>query len=272
MNVPHPVLKYYGSKFRIAKWIIQHFPAHRHYVEPFGGAANVLLVKEPSKLETYNDLNGDLVNFFQTLRDRPDDLVEKIKLTPWARDEFTACLVPTDEPLERARRLFCRLWQSYQSNALLSKGNWRRHTHGRRSVLNDIKPQNLFDASERFLKVQIESRDAFRLMEDLDSADTLFYLDPPYVFSTRTVKKGYSHEMTDDDHRKFADAVHRLKGLVVISGYPSKIYEDLFESRGWKRTDKQAVTLSGSKRTESLWLSPSVTAQISLDAMPDACL
>ncbi|MBX3288430.1 MAG: DNA adenine methylase [Acidobacteria bacterium] len=256
MKVSHPVLKYYGSKFRIAKWIIDHFPKHRHYIEPFGGAASVLLVKEPSKLETYNDLNGDLVNFFQILRGRPAELVEKIKLTPWAREEFEGCLTNAGDQLERARRLFCRLWMSYQASMNLSKGNFRRHTQGRRSVLNDIKPENLFHASERFLKVQIESRDAFRLMRELDAPDALFYLDPPYVLSTRTTKKGYSHEMTNGDHKHFAEIVRDLKGFVVLSGYPSKIYEELFEAHGWERYDKETMTIGNTKRIESIWLSP----------------
>jgi DNA adenine methylase len=260
MNVPHPVLKYYGSKFRIAKWIIEHFPKHRHYVEPFGGAANVLLVKEPSKLETYNDLNDSLVNFFQILRDRAEELVEKIKLTPWSRTEFERCLSnePITDKLEAARRLFVRLWMSYNSTFTTCAGNFRRHTNGRRSVIMDIKPQNLFDASQRFLKVQIERRDALRLMQELDSPDTLFYLDPPYVFSTRVQKKAYSNEMTDDQHRAFADVLHSLKGFVILSGYPSEIYKDLFEDRGWRRVDKRAITMGGTERTECIWLSPSV--------------
>ncbi|MCC6328945.1 MAG: DNA adenine methylase [Acidobacteria bacterium] len=262
MSVKHPVLKYYGSKFRLANWIIEHFPAHRHYVEPFGGAANVLLVKEPSRLETYNDLNGDLVNFFRILRDRPAELVEKIKLTPWERDEFVACLDPSTEPLERARRLFCRLWMSYQGSMSPCKGNFRRHTNGRRSVVKDIKPENLFEASARFLTVQIESRDAFQLMQELDAPNTLFYLDPPYVLSTRTVKKCYSHEMSNGDHRQFAEVIYELKGSVIVSGYPSKIYADLFETRGWKCFDKESMTIGNTKRTESLWLSPPTLSRL----------
>lgn len=184
MSIKHPVLKYYGSKFRLASWIIEHFPKHRHYVEPFGGAANVLLVKPPSKLETYNDLNGDLL------------------------------------------------------------------------------PENLFEASKRFLDVQIENRDAIKLITEMDAPDTLFYLDPPYVHSTRVAKKSYSHEMTDKQHREFADVLHDLKGFVILSGYPSKIYEELFERRGWKRSDKESVTIGHTKRIESIWLSPATAAAL----------
>lgn len=160
MKVSHPVLKYYGSKFRLASWIIEHFPKHRHYIEPFGGAANVLLVKQPSKLETYNDLDGDIVNFFRVLRDRPLELVQLVKLTPWARDEFAACMEDAADPVERARRLFFRLWMSIQGG-LGVKGSFRRHNKGRTPMPSNIKPENLFAAGERFTRVLIENRDAF---------------------------------------------------------------------------------------------------------------
>src|SRR5687768_16762866 len=112
MKIKHPVLRYYGSKFTLASWIINFFPAHRHYVEPFGGAANVLLIKEPSRLETYNDLNNKIVNFFRVLREHPGELIGLLELTPWARKEFEYCLDETEivSPVEAARRLFFRLW------------------------------------------------------------------------------------------------------------------------------------------------------------------
>ncbi len=258
MSIKHPVLKYYGSKFRLAQWIISFFPAHRHYVEPFGGAANVLLVKEPSVLETYNDLNDLIFNFFRVLRDRPKELIEKIKLTPWSRREYQYCIEEkdVDDPIEMARRLFFRLWMSYQSAMLVSKGNWRRHKNGRRSVLSDIRIDNLVEASKRLQKVQIEHRNALQLIQEFDSPDTLFYLDPPYIGSTRVAKKSYSHEMTDQQHREFAEILYKVKGFVILSGYPSEIYAELFESKGWRRFDKSAVIMSGGKRTECVWLSP----------------
>ncbi len=226
MKVKHPVLKYYGSKFRLAEWIISFFPKHRHYVEPFGGAANILLVKEPSTLETYNDLNNHIVNFFRVLRNQPEELLEKIKLTPWARKEFEYCLdeQDVDDPIEMARRLYFRLCMSFQSAFHSVKSNWRRHKNGKRAAFADVRYDNLLDASRRLKTVQIESRDAFKLMQEMDSPETLFYLDPPYVLKTRSTKKAYSHEMADDDHRRFAEAVCGLKGFVVLSGYPSPLY------------------------------------------------
>lgn len=264
MTIKHPVLKYYGSKFRLARWVISHFPAHRHYVEPFGGAANVLLVKQPSKLETYNDLNKSIVNFFRVLRDRPEELVEKVRLTPYARDEFDYCLnaPAADCPVEMARRLFFHLWMSYAGTFVSTTGNWRRHKNGKRAVTEDISAENLFAAAQRFRSVQIENRDAIQLMREMDSKETLFYLDPPYVASTRPHPKAYAHEMTNDDHREFAEVLYSLKGFVVLSGYPSKIYEELFERRGWHGRRREAVILGGGKRTECLWLSPSVVSSL----------
>lgn len=266
MKVNHPVLKYYGSKFRLAQWIIAHFPKHRHYVEPFGGAANVLLVKPPSILETYNDLNNHIVNFFSVLRNQPEQLIEQINLTPWARKEFEYCLDErdVDNPIEMARRLFVRLCMSYQSAFKSCHSNWRRHKNGKRAAFADVRLDNLRAASERLKVVQIESRDAFKLIEEMDSPETLFYLDPPYVLKTRSQRNAYSHEMTDGDHYQFAELLYGVQGFVVLSGYPSAIYAELFEAKGWTRIDRQARVMGGGSKTECLWLSPRTATELKL--------
>lgn len=128
----------------------------------------------------------------------------------------------------------------------------------------DYVLDNLKAASERLLHVQVENRDALRLIKETDSDDTLFYLDPPYIFSTRTNSKAYSHEMTNDHHREFAELLYSLKGFVVLSGYPSVIYEELFESKGWVRVDKAAKVLGGATKIECLWLSPRTAAELKL--------
>ncbi len=259
MNIQSPVLKYYGSKFRLASWIISHFPKHRHYVEPFGGAANVLLLKGPAHLETYNDLNSDLVTFFRVLRDRPQQLIRALRLTPWSRQEFAVCCSSDGkiDDLERARRLYFRLWMSIEGG--IAKGSFRRHKNGNRSVTKDLRFGTLYRAARRLQRVVIEQRDALALMNEMDSKDTLFYLDPPYVASTRTARSIYSHEMNDDAHRQFLATVKALKGLVVISGYPSPLYTNNLESCGWHRVDKRAIVNSGGSRIESLWLSPNLS-------------
>ncbi len=266
MTVNHPVLRYYGSKFRLAQWIISYFPTHRHYVEPFGGAANVLLVKEPSLMETYNDANDKIVNFFKILRQTPNELIEQILLTPWARREYEACLaeVENETPLESARRLYYRLLMSYSGQYNTCRGSFRRFNKGSKKMRPVHLEENLRAASRRLYQVQIENRDAFKLITETDSDDTLFYLDPPYVFSTRTTSKAYSHEMCDDAHREFAELLHSLKGFVILSGYPSLIYEELFEQKGWVRSDRQARVLGGRMKTECVWISPKTAAALRL--------
>lgn len=251
----NPVLKYYGSKFRLAKWIIEHFPKHEHYVEPFGGGGSVLFQKPPSRLETYNDLDGEVVNFFRVARDRVEDLVRSIKLTPWSREEFETCLQKATEPLERARRLYYRLKMSLHGGTLAIPSNFKRHK-AKGSPAESVRPQAIYDAAKRLSGVQIENRDAIQLIEEMDLPSTLFYLDPPYVTETRTDKKRYAHELTDAGHRAIAAVVDKVKGLVVISGYACDLYRELFEDRGWRRVDKETCANGGVKRTESLWLSP----------------
>lgn len=262
MSIKSPALKYYGSKFRLAAWIIGHFPKHRHYVEPFGGGASVLLLKHPSPLETYNDLDHSLVTFFRVLRDRPHELVAKLRLSPWSRSEF-AVNCSTDnaiDDIERARRLYCRLWMSIEGG--LAKGSFRRHKNGRRNVTRDFRLGSLYRIARRFRRVVIEERNANQLIREMDSADTLYYLDPPYLASTRTAPKIYSHEMTDDAHREFIDLIRSLRGQVVLSGYPSPLYANLLENKGWRRVDKRAIVNNGGSRIESLWLSPSLTKNL----------
>ncbi len=266
MQVKHPVLRYYGSKFRLAQWIISYFPVrHRHYVEPFGGAANVLPVKEPSPMETYNDANNKIVNFFKVLREKPDELIEQILLTPWARTEYELCIEPeTESDIESARRLYYRLMMSYSGQFNTCRGSFRRFNKGSKKLRPVNLVENLKAASSRLYDVQIENRDALRLIRETDSPDTLFYLDPPYVFSTRTTSKAYSHEMTDKAHREFADLLYGLEGFVILSGYPPAIYEELFESKGWIRSDRQARVLGGRMKTECVWISPKTASALGL--------
>lgn len=193
------------------------------------------------------------------LRDRPSELIRKLRLSPWSRSEFVGLCSgrDTSDDLERARRLFCRLWMSIEGG--FAKGPFRRHNGGRRNVTRDIRLGSLYRIARRLRSVVIEERDAFRLIAELDSPDTLFYLDPPYVASTRTFSKMYSHEMTDDAHRSFIDLIRSLKGQVVLSGYPSPLYTNLLENQGWQRVDKRAIVNNGGSRIESLWLSPAIT-------------
>jgi DNA adenine methylase len=259
----NPVLKYYGAKFRLAKWIIEHFPAHSSYVEPFGGGGAVLFQKPASALETYNDLDNDVCNFFRILRARTGALIKQIQLTPWSRNEYERCLDNSPAGnLENARRLFVRLWMSMMSGTVNTAGEWRRFLDGKKgSPAQSFHRNTLYHAAERLKLVQLENRDALKLIKEFDRPGALFYVDPPYVHSTRTTKKGYAFEMTDEQHEELAETLHGVKAHVVLSGYACELYRKLYEKYSWIRVDKAAKTNGGTK-TESLWLSPETFAAL----------
>ena len=267
MEVTRPVLRYHGGKFRLAPWIISFFPPHQTYVEPFGGAGSVLMRKERSNCEVYNDINDEIVNVFRVLRnpDTAERLQRMVALTPFARAEFEAAYEQTDDPVERARRTVARAFMGFGSGAAFSKHatGFRTGVRGdrNRSASHDLTtwPDVVPAFVDRLRGVTIESRDALYLMERMDSADTLFYIDPPYPLSTRGnargVRQKYAQELTDADHRSLAGVLHGLKGMVVLSGYPCDLYDkELFA--GWQRIERTALADGARKRTEVVWLNP----------------
>lgn len=217
--------------------------------------------KEPALLETYNDLDGNVVNFFRVLRHETDELVRHIRLTPWARSEYELCLENAGEAMEDARRFFVRLWMSLHGGTRTAKAAWRRGKDSK-SPMKYLKPDNLYAVAERMWNVQIENRDALKLISEMDSKNALFYLDPPYPASTRTDKNRYSCEMSDDNHRQLGELLLTLKGNIILSGYECPLYKELFEDNGWKRIDKNTLANGGIKRTESLWFPPQTIAAI----------
>jgi DNA adenine methylase len=266
MNVKRPAVRYYGGKWRIGKWIIDQFPAHSCYVEPFAGGASVLLQKAPAKHEVLNDINDDVINFFDVLRSQTGELIRQIQLTPYARQELRRAQFPADNPLEQARRFYIRSWQSFGSGtgSVKSATGWRFQIGaGDNSRANAVGSWNstdhLWAVAERLKHVQIECDDAYSTIQRFDSSETLFYLDFPYVHTTRyknSKYKGYTHEMTDADHRRFAELARQVQGHVIVSGYPSPLYTELYE--GWTRSQCKTRNIIGSESIECLWISPSV--------------
>ncbi len=271
-----PALRYFGAKSKLAPWIISHFPPHRSYCEPFGGGANVLLQKERAPVETYNDLDGRVVNFFRVLRARAGELVGLLELTPYARAEFELALEPCpDDPLEDARRFFVAAWMSIG-------GPLRRNTRGNWRYIKSVTARtgkspagywhfdHLYAVAERLMGVQIECRDALYLIPHMDTTETLHYLDPPYVLAERSRNDHlYTHDMADADHERLAGIARELEGYCIISGYPSELYADLYELHGWERRDTQARVNSSrtnreaeAVRTESIWLNPRCAAEL----------
>ncbi|HHR8284114.1 TPA: DNA adenine methylase [Salmonella enterica subsp. enterica serovar Muenchen] len=264
--IRHPAVRYHGGKFRLSSWIISHFPAHRCYVEPFGGGASVLLKKEPSEAEVYNDLDGDVVNLFRVLR-HPETsraLSEACTLTPYSRDEFMQAYAPADNPVEQARRLVVRATMGFGSaGATKGKTGFRLDTKRNCATAQRIwarYPDNLAAVGSRFAGVLVENRDAIQCMRDHDTPSTLHFVDPPYVPDTRVdvdKNRTYRFEMTCDEHAELLRVLNTLQGMVVICGYNSDLYNDMLI--GWKQVSKTTAAngFSGSvQRTECLWINP----------------
>lgn len=259
-----PIIRYHGAKWRIAPWVLEYFPPHAIYVEPFGGGASLLLQKERAKTEIYNDADGELVNLFRVLRskERAARLRRALSLTPYARDEYDdAYGEPSACPVERARRVLIKTWFGAHSKGLTKKSGFDTRVNkdgfcSRPKAFASIPA--LIDAYRRRLTgVIIENADALRLIPRMDSESTLFYIDPPYVPEARSGKY-YRHEMTEEGHRDLAAVLRQVKGMVVISGYPCDLYDrDLYAD--WHREECGALTDGGYARTEVLWLNEAAT-------------
>lgn len=262
MTTPtRPILRYHGGKWKLAEWIIANLPAHRTYVEPFGGAASVLLRKPRSYAEVYNDLDGELVNLFRVARDEGTELRRRLELTPFAREEFVSSYDPDDNPIEQARKTVVRAFMGFGSNAHNRLTGFRANsnrsgTTPARDWLN--YPEALDFTVRRLQGVVIENRHALELMTQHDGPQTLFYVDPPYVAETRDPGKDYAFEMTADDHRGLAEFLKGLKGMVVLSGYASPLYDELFGT--WRRVERAAHADGARSRVEVLWFSPNCPA------------
>ncbi len=267
MTVTSPVIRYHGAKFRLAPWIIRNFPPHRCYVEPFGGAAGVLVQKSRAYAEVYNDLDGDIVNLFRVLRDAEFSarLVELLTLTPYAREEFDAAYEACEDPVERARRTIIRATMGFGS-AGATKGTTgfridTRRRHGTAQQLWVRYPETLAPIVRRLAGVMIENRPATEVIRQHDAPDTLFFVDPPYVHETRYAgaKHGryYEHEMSDQDHRELLDQLRQVKGMVALSGYPGALYESTLSDWAMTTTTARISAARGAGiRTECLWLNP----------------
>ena len=262
MEVTRPIVRYHGGKFLLADWIISFFPeTHRGYTECFGGGASVLLKKRRSYFEVYNDLDGEIVNIFTMLRDRGEELLNKIELTPFSRTELELCYTPTDDPLEWARRSIFRSFSGFGSAATTGKRTGFRANSNRSGTTPALDWRNFPNAIpaliERFRGVIIEDQDALKIILQHDAPKVLHYLDPPYKAETRSKKwalKSYRHELTDAMHETLLNNIQDLKGQVVISGYENELYSDLLKK--WHKVKKKTHADGGLTRTECLWISP----------------
>ena len=255
---------WYGGKYSHLDWLIPLLPKCHHYCEPFAGSGAVLINRNHSMVETYNDLDGEVVNFFKVLRDEKEKLIEAIGLTPFSREEFAAAceLDPELTSLERARRFFIRARQVRTGLAqTASLGRWANCKDTSRREMSGVvsrwlgSVESLPDIAERLLRVQIENRPAIEIITLYDSTKTLFYCDPPYVHITRGDSKAYSNEMTNEQHKELADALNSVKGKVAISNYDCQLMNELYPEKIWFKTVGLEKTIHSTKdtRAEVLW-------------------
>lgn len=270
----YSLLGYYGGKAGpLGAWIAGQLPAHEIYVEPFGGMGGVLMRKRPSRVEVYNDLAGDLVNLFRVVREQPEALREALALTPYARREHAACVRNWQpervDQVERARRTYTHLAQS-RDGALVSKSFSFGGAAYKGSVADTfVNGQcRIPEVCGRLRTVLLENADWQAICRQHDGPSTLFYLDPPYVRSTRTANDGYAHEMTDAQHHELIAWCLRAEGCILLSGYDSELYAPLLAAGWHRRRLKVSNHASASRqrkagsagRTECLWLNPLAAA------------
>ncbi len=274
-TIKRPPLRWYGGKFRLAPWVISHFPEHANYVEVFGGAAGVLLRKQRSKVEVYNDLDQQVVNFFSILRDPASRarLISLVDLTPFSRDEFELSYEASADPVEAARRFCVRCFMGHGTCSIDpadSNGFRSCDVRAGKSYAREWSgvPAAISAAADRLQGVTIENLDFRRLIPKFDSPETLFYIDPPYLMGTRASGgKGYVHEMDAEAHRQLSWLLNKAQARVCISHYPHPFYDELYPSDRWNKTSK-ATTANGQRgavpRTECLWMNynpPAPSAQ-----------
>lgn len=258
-----PVLKYPGSKWRIADWIVRHMPAHDTYLEPFFGSGAVFFRKKPSRLETINDLSGDVTNLFRVIRDAPDRLVAAVEMTPWARAEYDLSYdrdLGELDPVEAARRFLVQCWQSHGSRLNWSNG-WRMilqadkgpNTVGYRQWIR--LPERILATTSRLKSCQIENRPALDVIAAHRFERVLIYADPPYVLGTRS-REQYAHEMADEEHEELLAVLAEHPGPVLLSAYEHPLYRVLEREHDWARVSTRALAEKAKIRTEVLWINP----------------
>ena len=261
MNSP---LKWHGGKSYLAKWIISHFPPHKRYVEPFFGGGSVLLAKDPEGVAEFaNDIYGELADFWFVLANTPDRMLKALWATPLSQESFDTAVkqLADNDRVRRATAFFIRNRMSRQG---LGKDYCTPTSRLRRGMNENVSAwlsavDGLPEVHERLRRVEIWNRDVRECIRKLDSPDTLFYLDPPYVHETRQSKDAYKHEMTEEDHAALLRHLDLIDGKFVLSGYPNELYNVAAAVQGWHYVDRETPLHSSGKKSkemkiERLWM------------------
>lgn len=248
-------LKYPGAKNRIAGWICEYIPLHDVYLEPYFGSGAVFFNKVLARIETINDIDGNVVNYFRVIREKPEKLAALLEMTPYARDEYNSAfeILPEDSDVERARKFAIRCWMGFGCSNLYRNGfrssQQRTSPHTTKEWRNI--PDRLLAASERLKNAQIENLPALELIQRYDTPDVFIYADPPYLHGTRK-NYLYKYEMEDREHVALLEKLNNHPGKVLLSGYDNDLYNDMLP--GWKKVHKKTQAENGLPRIETLWM------------------
>ena len=263
------ILKYPGAKWRIAEWIIENMIEHHSYVEPYFGSGAVFFNKQASNIETINDLDGEVVNFFEVIRDMPEKLAAKIYMTPYSRAVYENVYKEpcnyNQSKLDRALRFCIKINMSHGFRCN-SKVGWKNDIQGREAAYtlkswNKI-PDLIMKAAARLKEVQIEQRPAIEVIRRFNSPKCLIYCDPPYLLKTRNSSKQYNFEMSDKDHEDLLNTVLESKSKIIISGYESDLYNDALKN--WRKKIGFSITQSMRKAKEVIWMNYDSNKQLCL--------
>lgn len=256
------VLKYPGSKWRLADTIISRMPKHETYLEPFLGSGAVFFKKEAARQETINDVDNNVVNLFRVIRENANDLARLVELTPYSRQEYINSLEDSVEPIEMARKFLVRTWMGFGGKTN-KPASWAHSRYGEvfRPKYWSRVPDRILAIVERLKQAQIENMDALKLMELYNNKGTLVYLDPPYLQRTRK-NKHYAHEMSDEDHIELLNLAKKHKGYVIVSAYANHLYDTQLE--GWTKETFKIATNAGGTAVETIYYSPNIMLQTRL--------
>lgn len=247
------VLKYPGAKNRLAPWICGYIPQHNVYLEPYAGSLAILFNKERSHIETVNDLDGEVTNFFRVLRDNSEELKHRISLTPFSRREYVLAYEPSGDVIEQARRFAVKCWMGFGCGNLYQNGfksGQQTHSPNPAKAWSEL-PDTIILAAERLKGVQIENLPATELIRRYNTPDVFLYVDPPYLHETRK-NYLYKFEMSDADHKELLKMLAEHPGKILLSGYDNDMYNDMLPR--WNKVQKSTRAEGGRKRIETLWM------------------
>lgn len=258
------ILRWPGAKWRVADWIINQFPRHDVYVEPFFGSGAVFFTKNPSGTETINDVDNSVVNLFRVVRDSADDLAKAIEMTPYSRAEYRSCYENKGDEVEQARRFLVRTWQAFGGKTYSAAASW---AHDRTNTVFRPKywcklPERILNTVERLKMAQVENMDALELIGMYNRPGTLLYVDPPYLKSTRTQLHYECEFAKPEQHKALLELCRRHKGYCIISSYENDLYNDMLD--GWEKRSMRTQTNCAGTAVETIYLNPACTREMSL--------